>query len=216
MTSSDGDNAELPVATTSAGGVMSKAIFDAVTANTAKATNVTTNLTGTTHASQLTINSSDGTNVVIAEASGSIAGLMTVAHHDKLDAITASAVSAAEAIVAVEGESSLLLAGQVNLRADVGVVTSDPTPAIADSGTIYQVSIGTAGTFTLPASPTLGVQYVLVNGDGEDIVITRPNSNYSINGSTSSTVTNATQWAATSIVCVVAGSSGKWLAFGGI
>jgi hypothetical protein len=41
VTSSDGDNAELPVATTSAGGVMSKAIFDAVTANTAKATNAT-------------------------------------------------------------------------------------------------------------------------------------------------------------------------------
>ena len=64
-----------------------------IDANTAKATNVTTNLTATTHASQITINSSDGTNVVVAEASGSIAGVMTVAHHDKLDSIEAAATA---------------------------------------------------------------------------------------------------------------------------
>jgi len=64
-----------------------------IDANTAKATNVTTNLTATTHASQITINSSDGTNVIVAEASGSIAGVMSVTHHDKLDAIEASATA---------------------------------------------------------------------------------------------------------------------------
>ena len=64
-----------------------------IDANTAKATNVATNLTATTHASQITINSSDGTNVVVAEASGSIAGVMTVAHHDKLDGIETSATA---------------------------------------------------------------------------------------------------------------------------
>ena len=65
----------------------------AITANTAKATNVSTNLTATTHASQITINSSDGNNVVIAEASDTIAGVMSVAHHDKLDGIEASATA---------------------------------------------------------------------------------------------------------------------------
>ena len=93
ITSSDGTNAVIPVATTETSGVMSTGLFDAVTANTAKATNVTTNLTATTHASQITINSSDGTNVVVAEASGSIAGVMSVTHHDKLDAIEASATA---------------------------------------------------------------------------------------------------------------------------
>jgi hypothetical protein len=39
ITSSDGTNAVIPVATTSVSGVMSTAIFDAVTANTAKVTN---------------------------------------------------------------------------------------------------------------------------------------------------------------------------------
>jgi len=64
-----------------------------IDANTAKVTNVATNLTATTHASQITINSSDGTNVIVAEASGSIAGVMSVTHHDKLDAIEASATA---------------------------------------------------------------------------------------------------------------------------
>jgi len=93
ITSSDGTNAVIPVATTSVSGVMSTEIFDAVTENTAKATNVATNLTATTHAVRITINSSDGTNVAIEEASGSIAGVMTTVHHDKLDGIESSATA---------------------------------------------------------------------------------------------------------------------------
>jgi len=89
--SSDGTNATIPVATTSIGGVMSKAIFDEHTANNAKNTNVSTNLSKTTAAAQITINSSDGDNVIIGEATDTIAGLMSTTHHDKLDAIEASA-----------------------------------------------------------------------------------------------------------------------------
>ena len=64
-----------------------------------------TNLTSTTAVSNITINSSSGNNVAIAEASGTIAGVMTVAHHDKLDGIEASATadqSNAEIRAAVE------------------------------------------------------------------------------------------------------------------
>ena len=64
-----------------------------IDANTAKVTNVSTNLTYTTGSDRITIVSSDGTNVVIAEASGSIAGVMTVAHHDKLDSIADNATA---------------------------------------------------------------------------------------------------------------------------
>ena len=74
-------------------GKLADALLSQIDANTDKVTNVTTNLTATTHASQITINSSDGTNVVVAEASGSIAGVMTVAHHDKLDGIETSATA---------------------------------------------------------------------------------------------------------------------------
>ena len=55
--------------------------------------NVATNLTSTTAAAQITINSSTGTNVVIAEASDTIAGLMSTTHHDKLDGIEAGATA---------------------------------------------------------------------------------------------------------------------------
>lgn len=58
-----------------------------IDANTAKATNVSTNLSQTNSFDSLRISSSDGTDVIIAEASGSIAGVMTVAHHDKLEGI---------------------------------------------------------------------------------------------------------------------------------
>jgi len=64
-----------------------------IDANTAKVTNVSTNLTYTTGSDRITIVSSDGTNVVIAEASGSIAGVMSAAHHDKLDGIEDSATA---------------------------------------------------------------------------------------------------------------------------
>jgi len=188
-----------------------------IDANTAKATNVDTDLTATANGTSLTINSSDGDNVALPAATTSAWGIMTDDHATAISANTSKvSYTDAAAITAVEGEATLLLAGQVNLRAGIEVCTSDPAPAIAESGTVYQFTKGSAGVFTLPASPTVGVQYVLVNGDGENIVITRPNSNYKINGSTSSTVTNTTQWAATSIVCVVAGSSGEWLVFGGI
>ena len=90
---SNGSNVALPAADTDNWGVMTDEMFDAIAANTAKATNVDTDLTASTHVSQITINSSDGDNVVIAEASGSIAGVMTVAHHDKLDGIEASATA---------------------------------------------------------------------------------------------------------------------------
>ena len=64
-----------------------------VTLNDTKATNVSTNLSAATHASQITLKSSDGDNIVIAQASDSIAGIMTVAHHNKLDGIEASATA---------------------------------------------------------------------------------------------------------------------------
>jgi len=63
----------------------------AITNNSAKNTNVSTNLSKTTATGQITIHSSDGDDVVIGEATGTIAGLMSTTHHDKLDGIETSA-----------------------------------------------------------------------------------------------------------------------------
>ena len=106
--------------------------------------------------------------------------------------------------------------GGFQFRASVEVCTSDPAPAISETGTIYQFTKGSAGTFTLPASPPVGTQFVLVNGDGQDIVITRPHASIKINGATANK-TNTTAYAATSIVATVSnGNSSEWLVFGGI
>jgi hypothetical protein len=106
--------------------------------------------------------------------------------------------------------------GNARFRAAVEVCTSDPAPANTETGTIYQFTKGSAGVFTLPASPPVGTQFVLVNGSANDIVITRPHSSVKINGATSN-ATNTTAYAATSIVAVVSnGDNSEWLVFGGI
>jgi hypothetical protein len=72
-------------------GVDLQTLNTAVGANTAKNTNVTTNLSTSTTSTAVTVNSSDGTNATINEASGSAAGVMSVAHHNKLDGIDSGA-----------------------------------------------------------------------------------------------------------------------------
>jgi len=125
----------------------------AITANTAKATNVSTNLTATTHASQITINSSDGDNVVIAEASDTIAGVMTVAHHDKLDGIEASATadqSNAEIRTAVEAatDSNVFTdADHTKLNGIEASATADQTQA--DINGLAITTVGDLGSGTI-------------------------------------------------------------------
>ena len=74
--------------------------------NNVTTANVTTNLSTSYQTDRVTIVSSDGTDAVILEATGSQAGVMTVAMHDKLDGIasnadatTSSNVNAAGAIM---------------------------------------------------------------------------------------------------------------------
>ena len=113
-------------------------------------------------------------------------------------------------------EAKLDVQGDARFRASVEICTSDPAPATVETGTVYQFTKGSAGVFTLPASPPVGTQFVLVNGTANDIVITRPHSSVKINGATSN-ATNTTAYAATSIVAVVStGNNSEWLAFGGI
>ena len=72
---------------------LANSINSAIAANTAKNTNVSTNLSTSTTTTAVTIASSDGTNATIGEATGSAAGVMSVAHHDKLDGIAAGATN---------------------------------------------------------------------------------------------------------------------------
>jgi len=121
-----------------------------IDANTAKATNVATNLSQTTGTDTLRIDSSDGTNVTIAEASGSIAGVMTVAHHDKLDGIETSATADqtnAEIKAAVEAASdsnTFTDADHTKLNGIETSATADQTKSDIDGLAI--TTVGTVDT----------------------------------------------------------------------
>ena len=64
-----------------------------ITSATTNNVNTTTNLGKSTATGQITITSSTGDNVVIGEATASIAGLMSTTHHDKLDGIESGATA---------------------------------------------------------------------------------------------------------------------------
>tara|TARA_R110000803_G_scaffold148262_2_gene213677 strand:- start:8517 stop:10400 length:1884 start_codon:yes stop_codon:yes gene_type:complete len=135
IASSDGTDAIIPIATTSVSGLLSPGLFDEIAANTAKNTNVSTNLSKTTAAAQITINSSDGDNVVIGEATGDIAGLMSTTHHNKLDGIEASATADQSA---------------AEIRSLVGTGNSNFVPSIGTAGHFLKHD----GTFGLPSYTT--------------------------------------------------------------
>ena len=64
-----------------------------ITAASTNTVNTTTNLGTSTATDSVTVTSSTGNNATISEATGSAAGVMSVAHHDKLDGIEASATA---------------------------------------------------------------------------------------------------------------------------
>ena len=87
VTSSTGNNATLNSATTSRAGLLSKAKFDEIVANSLKVSdvnhNVSTNLTNTPSTTEVTVKSSDGDNTSITTANTSRAGVMTKAIFDE-------------------------------------------------------------------------------------------------------------------------------------
>ena len=88
---SDGsaDDVTLPAATTTDAGMLTAALFDEIDANTAKSTNVSTDLSeGTSTNTTVDVNSSDGTNATLVSASTSRAGLLTKAKWDEIVANT--------------------------------------------------------------------------------------------------------------------------------
>ena len=162
---------------------LANSINSAIAANTAKVTNVTTNLSSTTNASQLTINSSDGDNVVIAQASGTIAGVMTTAHHDKLDGIESGA-TADQTKSDIEG-LAIQTVGTVTsgswTATDVGVAhggtgASNASTARTNLGVAYasdeDALAGSSNTVVLTPGNLAARSYKAAIGDGSDTSIT--------------------------------------------
>lgn len=92
ITIDNGTDITLLEATTSEAGALSSTKFDEIVANTIKETNVTTNISiDQTGASQVVVESSDGTDGTITAATTSVAGVMTAADKTKLDGIEVGA-----------------------------------------------------------------------------------------------------------------------------
>ncbi len=92
VNSSDGTNATLAQASSSRAGVLSSAKFDEIVANSAKVSNVSTDISiDQSDASEVVVQSSDGNNGTIDAATTSLAGVMSAADKTKLDGIAAGA-----------------------------------------------------------------------------------------------------------------------------
>lgn len=118
----------------------------------------TTDLGVSTTSSAVTVTSSTGNNATISEASGSAAGVMSTAHHDKLDGIEANATAdqtAAEIRTLVESASDsnvftdadhtklngIETGAEVNVATNLGVSRSS-TAVTVTSSTGSNTSIG--------------------------------------------------------------------------
>jgi hypothetical protein len=145
-------SAQLAVSVSGSFTSVSSSIASDIAINTAKVTNVSTNLSKTTAAAQITINSSDGDNVIIGEATDTIAGLMSTTHHDKLDGIEALAdvTDAANVLanlpVGIISGSTQLPSGIISGSAQV--IAQLPAGIISGSTQFDTLTLPFTGSFT--------------------------------------------------------------------
>jgi len=167
INSSTGTNATIGSATTSDAGIMTKTIFDQHTANNAKATNVSTNLSeGTATTTTVDVDSSDGTNATLVAASTSRAGLLTKAKFDEVvvntTKLTADVtnVTAAGALMdsEVDADIKTLVLPASTTISTFGASLIDDVAAINARSTLDVDQAGTDNStaVTLNASATTG------------------------------------------------------------
>ena len=163
--SSDGTNAEISAATTSAAGIMTTALFDILEVNKAKVSNVSTNLSKTATASNVTINSSDGTNVAIGAASTSAAGVMTKAVFDAVVLNTAK-VTNTDVNVSVANLKTKLAGPFASNAVSIG----DSTDVVTIGNKLVVTGdLTVSGTTTTVDTANLNVtdQFINLNDGGE-------------------------------------------------
>jgi predicted secreted Zn-dependent protease len=176
--SSDGDNAIIPIATTSVSGLLSPTLFDEIDVNTAKVgitstqaghitannnknTNVTTNLSISGTSGARTIASSDGTDAIIPLATTSVSGLLSPGLFDEIDDNTAK-TGYTDSLVKTKLDAEAVLSGSITSTdiTDVAAFSQSGTYSglRAQSTTKADVGLGNVtneSKSTMFTSPTL-------------------------------------------------------------
>ena len=98
-----------------------------ITAASTNTVNTTTNLATTTASGSVTITSSTGNNATISEATSSAAGVMSTAHHDKLDGIAAGATNVTNTNQLTNGAGFVTSSGNTIIGTDSDIDTSGAT-----------------------------------------------------------------------------------------
>ena len=145
--------------------------------------NVATNLSQVTAAGQLTIQSSTGTNIIVAEATGSIAGLMSTTHHDKLDGIESGATadqSNAEIVAAIVASGSISDSDKGTFRSNIGAGTSSLALGTTDTTALA------GNTTTISGAQSTKLGHISVTGAAD---LDTMQSNITTNNSKVSNVT---------------------------
>ena len=134
----------------------------AVNANTAKVTNVTTNLGVTTSSTTLVVTSSDGTNATLPVATTSAGGVMSAALFDTL----AAAQTSANVTTAIDNNHAAKNKSWVLNNTTSGVASSDDIT--------YTITHGFSGT----ASRLYKVEVIESSGNGQTVHVDtkRPNN----------------------------------------
>ena len=181
-------------------GISTETTADGTVTITNDSPHVATNLGSTTATGQITITSSTGNNVVIGEATSSIAGLMSTTHHDKLDGIEASATAdqtASEITALLNDVASYSLgttgSGTIAVNNDMtvagsltvtGTVTTENVETVSTSnGVVFEGSASDNNEITLKAGTV-----------SADRTITLPDATGTVAVSASGIITLSSSW----------------------
>jgi len=165
----------------------------AVTANSAKVTNVSTDLTKSSTTTNVTIHSSDGTDVAIGAATGSVAGLMTSAVFD-------------------EHTTNNAKVSDVNHNVDTNLSTTTSTTSVTVVSSDGSNAIITSASGSVAGVMTSALYNNVITNNAKSTNVTTDlgyNSSSSAGTVTSSDGTNATIPAATTSIAGLLTSSDK-------
>ncbi len=152
VNSSDGTNATLASASTTRAGVLTKAKWDEIVANSLKVTNVNTNITIVEAPTNVSVQSSDGTNDTIAAADVTNAGVMTTTMFDE------HVVNTAHAIDNTQAHTDYLLNSGVDTA--VGPLTTTADNSSVDTEYIPNVLYNTDATPPTASTVPIGTIYI--------------------------------------------------------